>query len=150
MNDRTTVLIRLMEENWIHTRQSEEKRAIVAIAVLVIASATQITLAFTGFSRMVLPLTIFLFLLGLYGIIFCLKLYERQVFHTLRARKLRSRLDELDPEAGIETLLATAESEHNAAHLFANVRLHHIWLWLHTLISLLGLVEIVLCFLSFS
>jgi len=137
-----------MEENWLHARQSEEKRATLAIAVLVIASASQITLAITGFSVKVLPLSLFLILLGIYAIVFCLKLYERQVFHTSRARKLRARLDELYPEAEAEQLLKAVEAEHNGRHPFAHVRLHSLWLWLHALIVVLGLVETVLCLVS--
>jgi len=137
-----------MEENWLHARQSEEKRAVLAIAVIVVSSAIQIALAFTGFSPKVLPLSLFLFLLGVYAVVFCLKLYERQLFHTYRARKLRARLDEMCPGAAIEQLLKAAEVEHNAKYPFAHVRLNHIWLWLHSLIAVLGLAETVLCLLS--
>lgn len=149
MNDTITVLLSFIEENWIFTRFSEEKRAVLAIAVLLITSAIQITLAFTGFRRTILPLTLFLFLLGVYGVIFCLKLYERQLFHMFRVRKLRSRLDEIHPEAEIEKLLEAADAEHNAKHFFAHVRLHHIWLWMHVFIGLFGLIETVLCIVSF-
>jgi hypothetical protein len=148
MNDTTTILMRLMEENWLHARQSEEKRATLAIAILVITSTSQITLVFTGFSIRVLPLTLFLSLLGIYALVFCLKLYERQIFHTSRARKLRARLNDLYPEAEAEQLLKAAEAEHSARHPFAHVRLHHIWLCLHALIVVIGLVETVLCFIS--
>lgn len=149
MDDIITILLRLIEENWIYTRLSEEKRSVLAITVLIIASAIQITLAFTGFRRTTLPLTIFLFLLGIYGVIFCLKLYERQIFHTFRARKLLSRLEEIHPEVEIEKLFETVEAEHSAKHPFAHVRLNHIWLWMHVCIGLLGLIETVLCILFF-
>jgi hypothetical protein len=52
MDDRTErFLLRVLDENWLHARLSEEKRATLANLVLLITFITQVVLAFTGFNR---------------------------------------------------------------------------------------------------
>src|SRR6266536_2491942 len=104
MNEVTAFLLRVLEENWIHARQSEDKRATIANVVLIITTALQITFTFVGLSRNALPLTLFQAFLGIYALLGTTKLYERSQFHILRARKLRARLDELYPDAQVEQL----------------------------------------------
>jgi hypothetical protein len=130
-----------MEENWLLARQAEDKRAIIALVNLLVASAANAVFLFTGFNLKVLPLTIWMVVLGLYGIATSKKLYERSQYHFLRARKLRAHLDSLFPEAKVEQLLKEAESEHKTHYAFMmKVRLNNIWILLHTIITALGLL----------
>jgi hypothetical protein len=110
--DTVTILLRSLEENYMHVKISEDKRATIANIVLVLASTLQAILSFLSFHRTALPLTITLILLGIYGVLSSLKLYERSQYHIARARKLRARLDELCSEAQVESLQKIAEREH--------------------------------------
>lgn len=134
-------LFRVMEENWLLARQAEDKRAIIATVNLLAASVANAVFLFTGFSLKVLPLTFWMVMMGIYGIATSHKLYERSQYHFLRARKLRARLDGLYPEAQVEQLLKHAESEHKTHYTFMmKVRLNNIWILLHAVIAVLGLL----------
>jgi hypothetical protein len=147
MEDATNrFLLRLLEENWQHAKLSEEKRALVAHLVLVITFTSQVVIVFTGFSKRALPVTCFLILLGVYALAVSRKLYERAQFHTLRARKLRTRLDQMYSEAKVEALQSSAEVEHAERYSFwMHVRLNNIWLGLHILVVILGIAETIVC-----
>lgn len=141
MTDTNKFLLRSLEENWIHARQSENKRATLANVAIVVVAAIHIALTQTGFNTKALPLTILLIFLGIYGIMANVKLYERQQFHTLRARKLRARLDELCPHAHVQQLQIIAEDEHKIKNAkLMNFRLNNIWLGLHALIATAGII----------
>jgi hypothetical protein len=152
MNDETKeILLRVMEENWIHARQAEEKRFITANIIILAAVALQIVLVISGFTRKVLPLALSLAFLAIYGIATTSKLYERSQYHILRARKLRKRLDELCPDAQIQNLLSAAEEEHKKRYpRLINSRLNDIWLVLYAVIVLLGIVDTFIILLTRS
>ena len=140
------LLFRIMEENWLHARQAEEKRAMIAAVNLLLASVMQGAFVFAGFSQKTLPLTLWMIVLGGYGIASTFKLYERSQFHILRARKLRARLDELCPDAQVEQLQRGAENEHKVHYAFMmNVRLNTIWVVLHMIIMALGILYSIIC-----
>ena len=146
MTDTIEFLLRSMEENQKHAHLSENRRATLANVVLVIVSAIHVVLALVGFSRRALPLTVLLVLLGVYGLLVSVKLYERQQFHLLRARMLRKQLDELCPQAQVLQVQKLAEEEHKTHYsLFFKVRLNNIWLGLYTVIAVLGIVYTVIC-----
>ena len=135
------LLFRHMEENWLHARQAEEKRAMIATVNLLIASVMNGIVVFTGLSHKTLPLALWMIVLGIYGIATSVKLYERSQFHISRARKLRARLDELCPDAQVEHLQRIAEDEHKLRHpVVMNVRLNNIWVGLHILIAASGIL----------
>jgi multisubunit Na+/H+ antiporter MnhG subunit len=145
MDEAIAFLLRAMEENQIHARLAEEKRATIANTILILASSAIIALAFIGLNGRALPLTLLLVLLGAYGTIVTTKLYERSQFHILRARKLRARLDALYPNAQVEQLQKLAESEHLTNYrLFARLRLNTIWTDLYIALIMLGIVLSVL------
>ena len=136
-----TFLLRVLEENWILARQAEDKRAMIAHVNIAAATVANEILVLVGFKKNALPLTILLMILGIYGIIATAKLYERSQYHIQRARKLRARLDELYPDTQVEMLQKSAENEHKILYpRLVNVRLNTIWLSLHTLIAILGII----------
>ena|SRR6266487_4543422 len=131
-------LLCVLEENWLHARQSEDRRAMIANVVIIVTAVIQVAVVFIGWSRNALPLTFFQALLGVYAIAATTKLYERSQFHILRARKLRAHLDELYPDSQVEQLLKSAESEHQTRYaVWMNIRLNTIWSGLHITIMLL-------------
>ena len=141
-------LMQNMKENWRLSREAEEKRSLLATTNLVLATALQIPIVFTGFHPSILPLACWLVLLGLYGIVAGFKLYERSQFHILRARKLRAKLDSLYSDAELEQVFLEAEKEQRQAYPFLiRIRLNTIWTILHSLIALLGILYCLLCLL---
>ncbi len=141
-------LIANMKENWRLAREAEEERSLLATMNLLLATALQITIVCIGFHRQILPVTCWLTLIGIYGIVAGLKLYERSQFHISRARKLRAKLDSLYPDAALEQAFQEAEKEQKQAYpLLVRIRLNTIWMALHTLMALLGIIYSILCLL---
>ena len=144
--DEKEFLMKVMEENWIHARQSEDKRALIANLILILTAIIQITITLTGFILKAIPVTLLLIFIGGYGILTTMKLYERAQFHTLRARALRSRLNELFPNAQVQDLQINAERKHQEHYpIFYKTRLNNIWLCTYVFIIVLGIVETMIC-----
>ena len=87
-------------------------------------------------------MTLLLIILGLYGIVVTAKIYERTQMQVNRARKYRHRLDELVPDARLELLKKVADEEHfnRFPVMSKKIRLSRLWLALHGMIVLLGIV----------
>lgn len=145
MSEMHEFLSRNMEENWLLARQAEDRRATIAMVNLILASAAQGIFAFIGLNLKTLPLALWLIVLGIYGIAASMKLYERSQFHILRARKLRSRLDEFYPDAQVENLYRAAEKEQQMRYpVMMHVRLNNLWIGLHVLIAIAGIAYTVI------
>ena len=109
---------------------------VVGIVALLHAVLAQI-----GLNHSSLPVTILITVLGLSGFVASAKLYERNRFHVARARKLRDRLEELHSDAHISELLSKARAEHKKEYPFwYKIRLYQLWLFLHLLIAVLGVI----------
>ncbi|MEO8970226.1 MAG: hypothetical protein ABI406_01355 [Ktedonobacteraceae bacterium] len=135
-----------MQENWRLSREAEEKRFLLATVNVFLATALQITIVLTGFHRQTLLVSCWLVIIGIYGIVANLKLYERSQFHISRARKLRAKLDSLSSDAELEHLFQSAEQEQKQAYpLLMNIHLNTIWTALHALIALSGVIYSILC-----
>ena len=142
----TDFLLACMNENRIRARDAEDKRAFIAHLSIVITVVLSGVIAFVGFNRKIVPLTIVLILAGIYGIIASMKLYEISQYHDLRARKLRVRLDELHPDAHSETLQKEAEQEHKQRYpRLTKTRLNYVWLCVHGIVILLGICYTIIC-----
>ena len=141
MADDTDVLLKLCEEQWTQARQSEDQRATITNIVFVVASAIIGLIAQTGLVLQVLPLTILLLVIGIYGAITSEKLYERHQFHMRRAAFWRKRLNELHPNAEIEKYKDQSDARHRTKFPRLNrMRLHYLWLTLHLGIALAGII----------
>jgi hypothetical protein len=137
-----------MQENWRLSREAEEKRFLLATVNVFLATALQVTIVLTGFHRQIVLLSCWLVLIGIYGVVANLKLYERSQFHIARARKLRAELNDLCPDSELEQLFQRAEQEQKRAYpLLVKVRLNTIWTALHALIGLLGVTYSIFCLL---
>ena len=125
-------LVACMNEDRIRARDAEHKRAFIAHLSIAVIVITNVIIAFTGFQRNTVPLTISLILIGIYGLLASLKLYERSQYHDLRARRLRIRLDELHPDAQSEAAQKEAEQEHKQSYpRLTQIRLNSTWLSVH-------------------
>ncbi len=151
MTDDTSVLLKLMEFQWGFLRQMEEQRAQITNMVLLIASAIIGFIAQKGLSLDVLPLTILLLALGIYGAVTSEKLYERFGFFRERIDSAERKLDMLHPDAEIPKLWGEgAEINAKAFPRLTKVRLHHLWLVLHLGIAGAGILLTILVIIGMA
>jgi len=146
MADDVDVLLKFCEEQWAQCRQSEAQRATVTNFVITIAAAALAVMAHKGLGLSCLPLAVFLTILGLYGTLTSAKLYERWRFNRNRARGWYRRIDELRPEAHLMELRGASDAKHG--DWLRRVRLNWLWVALHALITVVGLVCVVWTFKS--
>lgn len=145
MADTSDVLLKTIEEQWSQARQSEDQRATMTNYIIAISTAILGFIVNRGLVRDVLPLTILLVLLGVFGAIVSAKLYERFNLHVHRIGKYIRRLEELHPDAQVRQLQNTADEEHKSEFpRLVKLRLHWLWLALHSSIALLGVVTTVI------
>lgn len=136
------ILLHFAEKEYTHARHSEDQRAGITGLVVLIASAIQGGLTQTGFTSTALPLTIMLIIIGAFGIIATAKLYERFSYHSTHAREIIGQLNKLCPDTEILSLYQIAKEKHSKRFpiLSSKVRISVLWLLLHFLIVLLGIL----------
>jgi hypothetical protein len=109
--------------------------------ILVITSAVLGLFSQRGLVLEMLPLAIFLIVLGIYGAITSQKYYERHQFHIERTRAWRKRLEELTPKSQINKLREEANAKHSKKFKqLEKIHLHSLWLFLHVTITLMGII----------
>ena len=81
MTETVEILVSIMEQQLSQAKQSEDQRANITNIVVLIAAAIQGGLTQTGFTKNVLPLTITLIAIGIFGVVATAKLYERFRYH---------------------------------------------------------------------
>ena len=141
MADEANILLKFCENEWLQGRQSEDQRATMTNFIVIIAAAVLGFIVQMGFDTQALPLSILLIPLGAYGALVSAKLYERWHFSMRRARYWRKRINELYPDAQLLQLKEAADNEHKTKYnRFRRLRLNWLWLTLHILIALLGIV----------
>jgi hypothetical protein len=141
MADDTDVLLKFCEQQWMEAKQAEDQRAVITNIILLVTSALLGLITQNGLSSNMLPLTILIFLLGLYGVVTSQKLYERHQFHIQRLQSWRKRIDELHPNAQLNKLREEAVAKHKTIYpKLYGLRLHLLWLVMHSVISLIGVI----------
>lgn len=140
MTDEIEVLLRYCENEWNKARHSEDQRATMTNFIVLIAAGILGLMGQLAFDTRSMPLALLLVLLGTYGAVSSAKLYERWRLHRTRARFWSRRLDELCPKAQIYRERQAAWRYHKSRHpRLARLRLHWLWVILHSLIAVLGL-----------
>lgn len=139
------ILLRIMEDNKAQARQAEDQRVAITGFVVLIASAIQGGLTQTGFNKNSLPLTIMLIILGLFGGLASVKLHQRASLSYTTSNKILERLEELYPSTHIHKILESSTHEQigkrkAVAFLHTRIRVYAIWLALHCLIIILGVI----------
>jgi hypothetical protein len=140
--DEKDLLWNLYQENATHGRHHETLRATTANILLAVAGGA-IAIAAHRDSRLsleVLPLALFVVLIGLFGAFFSAKYHERFEMTMERARQFRDALEVLLPATQIKTLNTRADAITKKKHpwLFER-RLYKFWIALHLLVAALGL-----------
>ena len=142
MSDTIDVITFLMDKDFELMKQSDNQRTSITGIILIIASAIQGGLTQTGFVKSALVLTILLIILGLFGTIAILKLYENAISYYERYRKFREQLDELCPEANIMITILDAKNDYKLKYSLVSKRIHRhqIWAGLHMSIIIIGII----------
>lgn len=142
MADSADILWNLYQEHSTWERHHEEQRASVTNILLAVAAGVLSVITFKeGLTRSDLPLTLFLIMQGLFGALFVAKQYERFARHQRLAGKYRQALNDTFPESQIIALRELADQEQaRKFRILYKLRLHQLWVGLHLLIALFGVV----------
>lgn len=139
------LLYQLMAENRQHAQRSEDRRIVISCVTAAIASAIAVALALISPGLRTLPLALWLVLVGIFGLLSCLKLYERAQFHERRARVLRDKLAELAANTGTNGLLSEADAAHaRQSPRLSAIRFNLLLSGINAVIVLLGILYFVL------
>jgi len=143
------VLLQFCEDHYTWCRHSENQRSTMTNLVITIAAALLAVIGYLGFVVSTLPIAIFLVILGFYGIVMTLKFHERFRLHLELAGQWANRIDELCPNAKLNLLARQAFQKHKTTYVkLSKLQLHWFWVFIHILISLLGLACIVIVLIS--
>ena len=133
------VLLRYCEEQWNHIRHLENQRATFTNLVLVIAVGVIGFITQKGISIAILPLTIALMVLGLYGAFASYKFYERYKLHKALEDVWLDEVDRLLPKAKLKKLGQQAGEQHKQRfRITSRVHVHTVWITFNILIALAG------------
>jgi lysylphosphatidylglycerol synthetase-like protein (DUF2156 family) len=139
------VLWGMYQEHCTQGRHHETQRATVTNLIIAVAAGVLALLTFDkAINKFDLPLTVFLFMLGLFGAAFSTKHYERWSLHMQRARSYRNKLDALMFDNLINELKRDGDKKHEEEFKeehkwqLKKIRLHQLWVSLHLLIAALG------------
>jgi hypothetical protein len=126
-------------------RQCETQRSTLTNLLLVITAALSALIVQQQFSPHVIPLCVFVVLIGLYGAVAVSKYYERASYHLSQARALTRDLVERGV-LGSDDRLVQARTDHYLAFpRMHRIRLHRLWVILHLAIVLYGLSLLSVC-----
>lgn len=149
MNDRTEVLLNMFNEHCIHGRQHETQRSTVTSILLSISAALVALVALDdSINKSDIPVGVFLIGIGIFGAIFCAKLYERFRLHMAHVKIYREKLEKLDPELKINELHWEAENNHTRIAGLDIIPLNKLWVFLNLFIACIGFLIVVFGLLS--
>ena len=137
-------LWRMVNEHMTQARQQETLRSSMTTFLITLSGAI---VAFIMFDKKLsfvdLPPAILVLLLGLFGILFSAKHYERFNFHIARVRAYRDALEKSFSEIHWKQLRVGADEYHAARFpRLLNWRQHWLWLILHGVNASIGLMLI--------
>jgi hypothetical protein len=151
MSDNTAieVLLKAFEESHTLARQAEDQRATMSNFLITIAAVLFAFITQQGFTRAVIPLSLFIVFLGLFGLFMSAKYTQHYHRHYARIRLLRKRISELCPEAQIQEIEKESSDENLRRHPLLKQRMPivYVWLTLHATICLIGVLSTILAVL---
>jgi hypothetical protein len=143
-------LWRMVNEHMTQARHQETLRSSMTTMLVTLAG---VIVGFVTFDRELSPTdlapSILLFFLGVFGISFSAKHYERFNFHIARVRSYRSALEKCFHDVQWKELREEADRYHK--HKFprlVNQRQHRLWLVLHGVTASIGFVLTVVIILK--
>ena len=141
MKDATDILWGIYEQNLIYCRHHENQRASVTRFIITVTAVVIGLITFDKeLSLLDVPLGLFVIGLGVFGVFFTKKQYERFSHHYERSRKIRDKLQEIIENMDISTLNREADSNNIKYFPWLSKRsLRWFWESLHILIVILGI-----------
>lgn len=148
MTSPTEATLAYWKEHREQLRQSETQRSVITNILLVIAAALGALVVQQRFEARLIPLTVFIVVIGVYGALAVAKYHERAAYHLSQARALTKLLVELGSLGSEEELDRQRNAHYREFRLLHRVRLYAIWASLHVLISLYGLALLIMCIVA--
>jgi hypothetical protein len=141
MADPTDILLEYWKDQRTQARNAESQRATLTNIVLLIVVATLGFVGQQGLHETMLPLTISLMALGVFGAMASAKYYERYNLHIAQAVRFSKLLGNPPLLPDFEDTLNPVRADH-ADHnrRMSKIRLNKMWVALHLLVALTGLV----------
>jgi len=141
------VLLFFCGQYWDEIRHTENQRAMLTNLIILIASGV-LGLSFQqGMTRTIIPLAVLMIILGLFGVITTMKLYERYMFLQTRLDCFYEHIDVLHPKAHFKTLKDKADTNHKRKFpVLDKIRVHWLWLLIHGIISVAGVILLMLTY----
>ena len=142
----------LFEEHFSYCRHHETQRATVT-GIVVAAAMVLVGIIFNNgkLDPGDIPALISIIVLGVLGLAFSLKSYERYRRHRELYRKFRDEVDKLVCEGEISKLSKEAKEDHKSAHpILSRMRGHRLWISVHIMIAALGIVLTISILLPFG
>jgi hypothetical protein len=134
MNDRE-LLWKLYEDNRLQARHHETLRATGTALLAAGAGVVMTAIVENGKTPSDLPLSIFLMLIGLFGVLFCWKEYERTRLHRRRSERFLDLLGESDETFDIGKMKAAEDRAHSFRYpILSRVQLNFLWISMHLFI----------------
>ena len=132
--DEQDILTRAWQENLASMRQMDAQRTTLSNIIFVIAAAATGLLIKHDTTSVGWQAALALLIIGVFGIIAVLKLYERHQLYKTRAEACLQEVSQ-----GTFDLLKDTETVHEKEHKFlSGQKLYELWVMLHVLIALVG------------
>ena|SRR6185503_6248759 len=106
------VLLKLYDEQWTRVRHLENQRATVTNPIVVIASAILGFIVQQGLSVEILPVSLLLVVLGVYGALTSEKYYERIQLCIKRSTLFRDQIDKTYPRINLAQIMKDFNVQH--------------------------------------
>ncbi len=135
------VLLKSIEESMVSARQAEAQRATITNYIVTISAALLAFVVQQRFLISTLPASLFIGLIGLFGILSSMKFGQHYHIHWVRVYLFQKRLDELCPEARLEAIRKESyEMNHQLFPITGKrIKIIHLWSALHISIISLGI-----------
>ena len=142
------ILLKLYEEQWTQVRHLEDQRATVTNLIVVIASAMLGFIVQQGLSVEILPVSLLLIVLGVYGALTAEKYHERIQLRIKRSTVFRDQIDKMQPKMNLAQIMKDYDSQHKERFpRLSKIGLRSLWLFLHLAITLGGIALTVIVLL---
>jgi hypothetical protein len=121
-----------------HGKSFDQQRSNILNFIVAISAGIFAFLSAKGFCREMIPVSLFVIIIGIYGIIIVRKLYERSIYHFMRARECLIEIQSLC-DIDFDVIHKNSLSKHLKQFPFSyKMKTHVIWSILCFLISFLG------------
>jgi hypothetical protein len=149
MADDTDVLLKFYDQARTEMRHIEEQRATTTNMIIVIMSVIIGYTVQQKFSLSLIPLSLLIIGLGIYGVFITSKLYERHQLAQSRSEYWLKHIDKLHPKSNVLKLRAESDKEHNKKYAWSSkLHLNSLWISLHVIFIVIGIGMTILIFVQ--